>query len=79
MRDLLKGWARKDGALAGTFSIQYAPVGGAGPGLELVQVGQVGVAAQLAGARAWQRVSAGSGAKGPRWYDWALIEATDPP
>jgi len=29
-------------------------------------------------ARAWQRVSAGPGAKGPRWYDWALIEATDP-
>ena len=29
-------------------------------------------------ARAWQRVSAGPGAKGPRWYDWALIEITDP-
>jgi SRSO17 transposase len=29
-------------------------------------------------ARAWQRLSAGPGAKGPRWYDWALIEATDP-
>jgi SRSO17 transposase len=29
-------------------------------------------------ARAWQRLSAGSGAKGPRWYDWALIEASDP-
>ena len=29
-------------------------------------------------ARAWQRMSAGPGAKGPRWYDWALIEATDP-
>jgi SRSO17 transposase len=29
-------------------------------------------------ARAWQRVSAGSGAKGPRWYDWALIDVTDP-
>jgi SRSO17 transposase len=29
-------------------------------------------------ARAWQRVSAGAGAKGPRWYDWALIEAADP-
>jgi SRSO17 transposase len=29
-------------------------------------------------ARAWQRVSAGPGAKGPRWYDWALIEVTDP-
>jgi SRSO17 transposase len=29
-------------------------------------------------ARAWQRLSAGPGAKGPRWYDWALIEAGDP-
>ena len=29
-------------------------------------------------ARAWQRISAGPGAKGPRWYDWALIEVADP-
>jgi SRSO17 transposase len=29
-------------------------------------------------ARAWQRLSAGPGAKGPRWYDRALIEAADP-
>jgi hypothetical protein len=29
-------------------------------------------------ARAWQRMSAGPGAKGPRWYDWALIDAADP-
>ena len=29
-------------------------------------------------ARAWQRLSAGPGAKGPRWYDWALIEAPGP-
>jgi SRSO17 transposase len=29
-------------------------------------------------ARAWQRMSAGPGAKGPRWYDWALIQAADP-
>jgi SRSO17 transposase len=29
-------------------------------------------------ARAWQRLSAGPGAKGPRWYDWALIEVSDP-
>src|SRR5215467_7958103 len=28
--------------------------------------------------RAWQRVSAGPGAKGPRWYDRALIDVTDP-
>ena len=26
----------------------------------------------------WQRMSAGIGAKGPRWYDWALIEVSDP-
>lgn len=36
-----------------------------------------GLAARLP-ARAWHRVSAGPGAKGPRWYDWALIEVTDP-
>jgi SRSO17 transposase len=36
-----------------------------------------GLARQLP-ARAWQRLSAGAGAKGPRWYDWALIEVTDP-
>jgi SRSO17 transposase len=29
-------------------------------------------------ARAWQQISAGPGAKGPRWYDWALIEVADP-
>jgi hypothetical protein len=29
-------------------------------------------------ARAWQRLSAGVGAKGLRWYDWALVETTDP-
>jgi SRSO17 transposase len=29
-------------------------------------------------ARAWQQISAGPGVKGPRWYDWALIEVTDP-
>jgi SRSO17 transposase len=27
---------------------------------------------------AWQRLSAGTGAKGERWYDWALIDVTDP-
>ena len=25
------------------------------------------------GSEAWQRLSAGDGAKGPRWYDWAAI------
>lgn len=29
-------------------------------------------------AHAWHRISAGHGAKGERWYDWALVEATDP-
>jgi SRSO17 transposase len=26
----------------------------------------------------WNRLSAGRGAKGERWYDWALIDTTDP-
>jgi SRSO17 transposase len=26
---------------------------------------------------AWQRLSAGAGAKGQRWYDWALIDTND--
>jgi SRSO17 transposase len=29
-------------------------------------------------SRAWNRLSAGIGAKGHRWYDWALIDVTDP-
>jgi SRSO17 transposase len=29
-------------------------------------------------ARGWQRLSCGDGAKGPRWYDWALIATMDP-
>jgi SRSO17 transposase len=37
-----------------------------------------GALARRLPARAWQRLSAGPGAKGPRWYDWALIEAADP-
>lgn len=28
-------------------------------------------------ARAWNRLSAGTGAKGHRWYDWALIDIAD--
>ncbi|GGN30549.1 IS701 family transposase [Streptomyces fuscichromogenes] len=28
--------------------------------------------------RAWQRLSAGAGAKGHRFYDWAVIDLTDP-
>lgn len=34
--------------------------------------------AALLPARAWQRLSAGPGAKGHRLYDWALIDLTDP-
>ncbi len=36
---------------------------------------------QLAGRlprRAWQRLSAGEGAKGHRWYDWAWVTISDP-
>ncbi|UPW06819.1 IS701 family transposase [Rhodococcus pyridinivorans] len=29
--------------------------------------------------RAWRRLSAGGGAKGPRWYSWAWIDTTDAP
>ena len=28
--------------------------------------------------RAWQRLSAGTGAKGHRWYDWAWVTVSDP-
>jgi hypothetical protein len=50
VRDPLKGWTREDGALAGALSFQYAPVAGAGLVLEFGEVGQAGVAAQVAGA-----------------------------
>jgi SRSO17 transposase len=29
-------------------------------------------------ARAWHRISAGTGSKGPRWYDWAWASAHQP-
>jgi SRSO17 transposase len=29
-------------------------------------------------AEAWQRLSAGDGAKGPRWYDWACVRINGP-
>lgn len=35
------------------------------------------LAAQIP-ARAWQRISAGPGAKGHRLYDWALVEIAEP-
>jgi hypothetical protein len=28
--------------------------------------------------RAWQKLSAGSGAKGHRFYDWAVIDLAEP-
>ena len=27
----------------------------------------------------WERISAGAGSKGPRWYDWLRLELHDPP
>jgi SRSO17 transposase len=34
--------------------------------------------AAAAPAAAWQRLSAGEGAKGPRWYDWAAVRVNCP-
>ena len=28
---------------------------------------------------AWERISAGAGSKGPRWYDWRRVDLHDPP
>lgn len=43
----------------------------------LTERGPVQVAAEVLAAQfrpeAWQRLSAGDGAKGPRWYDWARV------
>jgi len=33
----------------------------------------VAVVAQRVPRKAWQRLSAGSGSKGPRWFDWAAL------
>lgn len=30
-------------------------------------------------AEGWERLSAGMGSKGPRWYDWRRVEASTPP
>jgi hypothetical protein len=49
VRDPLKGWTRKHTALADPFSIQDAAVACTGFALQLVEVGQPGVAAQVAG------------------------------
>jgi len=29
-------------------------------------------------AQGWERLSAGAGSKGPRWYDWRRLELSDP-
>jgi hypothetical protein len=50
VRNPLKGWAREDGALVGTFSFQCAAVAGTCPVLEFGQVGQPGIAAEVEGA-----------------------------
>ena len=39
VRDPLEGWTREDAALADAFSLQDSLVGGAGLGLEFVEVG----------------------------------------
>jgi SRSO17 transposase len=43
----------------------------------LRQVRAKSVLAQVPAA-AWQRISCGAGAKGPRWYDWALVATNAP-
>jgi hypothetical protein len=48
VRDPLKDWIRKDAALAGTFSVQQAPIDCTRPGLTIVQVVQAALAAQVA-------------------------------
>ena len=49
MRDPLKGWTRKDAALADAFSIEQAMVDGTGFGLQFGQVRQPTQTAQVAG------------------------------
>jgi hypothetical protein len=49
VRDPLKGWTRKDTALADSFSMQDPLIAGTAFGLELVEVGQAGLAAQVSG------------------------------
>jgi hypothetical protein len=47
VRDPLEDWIRKDAALAGTFSVQQAPVDRTRPGLQLIKVTQAPLAAQV--------------------------------
>jgi SRSO17 transposase len=39
---------------------------------------QVATVAQQAPRKAWQRLSAGEGSKGPRWFDWAALRLPCP-
>jgi hypothetical protein len=55
VRDPLEGWARKDGALAGPLGLQYAPVDGAGAGLQFGEVGKPATNGASRSARSsWQ-------------------------
>jgi hypothetical protein len=64
----LEGWSREDAALTDTISIQNPAVTRTGLGLEVVQVGQPGVAAQAAGV-----VDDGLDAHGPAVFEYCLI------
>ena len=50
LRDPLKGWTRKDAALADTFSIEQSAVDGTGFGLQFGEVVQAALAAQVVGS-----------------------------
>ena len=65
-------WAGK-GYVLGQPSTQEVRLSGKQPGV-------AGTAEQVAAtlaASAWQRLSAGAGTKGPRFYDWAYVELAD--
>jgi hypothetical protein len=47
VRDPLKDWIRKDAALAGTFSLHQPGIDRSRPGLQLAQVGQAPLAAEV--------------------------------
>jgi hypothetical protein len=49
VRDPLKGWTREDAALTDPFSIEQAVVDRAGPGLQVGEIVQAALAAQVVG------------------------------
>jgi hypothetical protein len=49
VRDPLEDWIRKDTALADTFSIEQSAVGVTGFGLQLIEIVQAALAAQVVG------------------------------